>query len=65
MIQQASPILITGATGFIGSAIASKLLSEGEEVIGIDNLKSYYDPSLKIKRLENINNLVTQNAGRW
>jgi UDP-glucuronate 4-epimerase len=44
-------ILLTGAAGFIGFHVAAKLLDEGEEVVGIDNLNSYYDPSLKEARL--------------
>ncbi|MBU3568197.1 NAD-dependent epimerase/dehydratase family protein [Polynucleobacter alcilacus] len=44
-------ILITGAAGFIGSALALKLLSRGNVVIGIDNHNSYYDPKLKEDRL--------------
>jgi UDP-glucuronate 4-epimerase len=44
-------VLITGAAGFIGSALALRLLNRGDEVIGIDNLNDYYDPSLKQARL--------------
>jgi UDP-glucuronate 4-epimerase len=44
-------ILITGAAGFIGNALALRLLERGDEVIGIDNLNDYYDPSLKEARL--------------
>ncbi len=47
-------VLVTGAAGFIGSAISQKLLKNGIDVIGIDNLNSYYDQSLKISRLNNI-----------
>src|SRR5918993_1487073 len=45
-------VLITGAAGFIGSATARALLARGDSVIGIDNLNSYYDPSLKQARLD-------------
>lgn len=45
-------VLITGAAGFIGYHVSKALLERGDEVFGIDNLNSYYDPSLKIHRLE-------------
>jgi UDP-glucuronate 4-epimerase len=51
---QFSPILITGAAGFIGAAVAEALLLRGEAVLGIDNLNSYYDPALKRARLERV-----------
>ena len=44
-------VLVTGAAGFIGSALAIRLLDRGDEVIGIDNHNDYYDPSLKEARL--------------
>ena len=43
-------ILVTGAAGFIGAALVERLLKRGENVIGIDNLNSYYDPTLKNDR---------------
>lgn len=46
-----SPILITGAAGFIGHAVAHRLLARGERVIGVDIVNDYYDPSLKEARL--------------
>jgi UDP-glucuronate 4-epimerase len=45
-------VLVTGAAGFIGSALSFRLLERGEEVIGIDNLNDYYDVALKQARLE-------------
>jgi len=45
------PILVTGAAGFIGFHVARRLLAVGRDVVGIDNLNSYYDPSLKSARL--------------
>ena len=45
-------VLVTGAAGFIGSALSLRLLERGDEVIGIDNLNDYYDVSLKQARLE-------------
>ena len=44
-------VLITGSAGFIGSALALRLLERGDEVIGIDNLNDYYDVELKKARL--------------
>ncbi|MEZ5540824.1 MAG: NAD-dependent epimerase [Pseudomonadota bacterium] len=44
-------VLITGSAGFIGSALALRLLARGDEVIGIDNLNDYYDVELKKARL--------------
>ena len=47
-------ILITGAAGFIGFHLASKLAKRGEEIIGIDNINDYYDVNLKFARLKNL-----------
>lgn len=44
-------ILVTGAAGFIGSALSHRLLARGDEVLGYDNLNDYYDPTLKDARL--------------
>ena len=44
-------ILITGAAGFIGYSLAARLLQQGEQVLGIDNLNHYYDVQLKQARL--------------
>ena len=44
-------ILVTGCAGFIGMHVAQRLLERGDEVVGIDNLNAYYDPSLKAARL--------------
>jgi len=44
-------LLITGAAGFIGSALTIRLLDQGNTVIGIDNHNDYYDPELKEARL--------------
>jgi len=45
-------ILVTGVAGFIGMHSAKKLLDDGHEVIGIDNLNDYYDVTLKEDRLK-------------
>ena len=57
-------VLVTGAAGFIGSAVSVKLLLNGYEVLGIDNLNNYYSTNLKIQRLENIN-CQFKNEGIW
>ena len=50
-MQNLQKILITGAAGFIGHALAKRLLKEGREVTGLDNLNDYYDVQLKKDRL--------------
>jgi len=47
-------ILITGVGGFIGSRLALRLISEGSNIYGIDNLNDYYDVNLKNYRLNHI-----------
>lgn len=44
-------ILVTGAAGFIGSAVSKRLLNQGHCVVGLDNINDYYDPELKYGRL--------------
>jgi UDP-glucuronate 4-epimerase len=43
--------LVTGAAGFIGYHTAERLLARGDEVVGLDNVNDYYDPTLKEARL--------------
>ena len=50
-------VLVTGAAGFIGSALATALLVRGDEVLGIDNLNDYYDVGLKKARLARLKEL--------
>ena len=47
-------VLVTGAAGFIGMYTAKRLLEAGHEVVGLDNLNTYYDVRLKHWRLEQI-----------
>jgi UDP-glucuronate 4-epimerase len=46
-----TPVLVTGAAGFIGFHVARALLDAGAAVIGVDNMNAYYDPKLKEARL--------------
>jgi UDP-glucuronate 4-epimerase len=50
-------ILVTGAAGFIGSALSKRLSEAGHTVVGIDNLNDYYDVNLKRARLERLRGL--------
>jgi len=47
-------ILVTGAAGFIGYHLCKSLLNDDYEVLGIDNINNYYDPNLKLARLEQL-----------
>jgi UDP-glucuronate 4-epimerase len=51
MKRQRMKLLVTGAAGFIGAQTCRVLLDRGDKVVGIDNLNSYYDVSLKQARL--------------
>jgi UDP-glucuronate 4-epimerase len=47
-------VLVTGAAGFIGFTLSRRLLEQGDEVVGLDNLNDYYDVNLKLSRLKQI-----------
>ena len=47
-------ILVTGTAGFIGHALALRLLARGDEIVGVDNLNDYYDVNLKKDRLSQL-----------
>jgi len=49
--SEQSSVLVTGAAGFIGFALARRLLENGRAVVGIDSVNDYYDPALKEARL--------------
>ncbi|HET9510174.1 MAG TPA: NAD-dependent epimerase/dehydratase family protein [Sphingomonas sp.] len=49
-MSRPAPILVTGAAGFVGHAVAHRLLDRGERVIGVDSFVPYYDPALKEAR---------------
>ena len=60
-------LLITGASGFIGSALTIKLLEVCKDcrIIGIDNLNDYYDPELKRYRLRKISKASKLSSSLW
>jgi UDP-glucuronate 4-epimerase len=49
-LSASGPILVTGAAGFVGQAVAERLLDRGDAVIGVDSFNAYYDPALKEAR---------------
>ena len=60
-----APVLVTGAAGFIGAAVVERLLQQGQAVVGIDNLNSYYDPALKQARLHRLEQHSSSAAWRF
>ena len=58
-------ILISGAAGFIGAALAKKLISCGLNVIGFDSMNNYYDQKLKLDRLKNIDIFQNRYQSKW
>lgn len=53
-IDKSMHYLVTGAAGFIGYHVTLRLLAEGHDVTGLDNLNDYYDVNLKIDRLKKL-----------
>jgi UDP-glucuronate 4-epimerase len=56
-VASVTPVLVTGAAGFIGYHVARRLLEQGRPVVGLDNINSYYDPALKRARLAQLEKL--------
>ncbi len=54
-------IIVTGAAGFIGFHLCKRLLENGHNVIGIDNINEYYDINLKEKRLDILSEIPLKN----
>ncbi len=57
-------IIVTGAAGFIGSALSEALLARGHEVTGLDNFNDYYDPALKEARVARVAGHAAESAFR-
>ena len=55
-----TPIFVTGSAGFIGFHLTKKLIENGHEVIGIDNLNDYYDLNLKLDRIKILEKISKQ-----
>jgi UDP-glucuronate 4-epimerase len=55
-------VLITGSAGFIGFHLTKALLASGLEVVGVDNINSYYDPQIKMSRLDHIDKFVVDHG---
>ena len=53
-MKENKPVLVTGAAGFIGFHLSLKLLGDGRQVVGLDNLNDYYDVQLKWDRLKQL-----------
>ena len=56
-------VIVTGAAGFIASKVAFMLAQRDDEVIGIDNINTYYDPRLKLGRLAECGIFPPQGCG--
>ena len=54
-------ILVTGSAGFIGFHLCKKLIEANFEVIGFDNMNSYYDVNLKSNRIKELKRLAKKN----
>jgi len=45
-------LFVTGAAGFVGHYIVNRLLKDGHDIIGLDQINAYYNPQLKLDRLK-------------
>ena len=58
-------ILVTGAAGFIGAALAERLVARGDDVLGLDSLNHYYDVGLKQARIERVRQAARAMPGQF
>ena len=61
----ARTVLVTGAAGFIGAALSKRLLEQGDRVVGLDSLNDYYEPSLKLARLSQVEAVASPGSWRF
>ena len=66
MVRKTNKVLITGAAGFIGAALAKKLIENKFDVIGLDNINNYYDLNLKKDRISEIEKVKAKfESSQW
>ena len=58
-------ILVTGAAGFIGFNLCKKIIDKSNTIIGVDNINSYYDVSLKKARLKKLKEYAKENNSNF
>lgn len=58
-------ILVTGAAGFIGSAVVKRLMDKGDVVVGLDNINDYYEQSLKLARLNDCGIFISDEVSQF
>ena len=58
-------VLVTGAAGFIGYHLCAKLINNGHDVIGFDNINDYYDQNLKKNRIKELNILSSKKKNQF
>lgn len=58
-------VLVTGAAGFIGSTVSEHLLTRGDEVVGLDNFNTYYDPVIKKGNIEDVQRVAERSKRKF
>jgi UDP-glucuronate 4-epimerase len=58
-------VLVTGSAGFIGFHVARRLIERGDDVVGLDVVNDYYDPSLKEARLARLAEAAGRQGGKY